>query len=132
MAAAMASHIFANAGLAVEVFSAGVNAIEGQPASRHAVTVMKEGGLCLLSHKAAIVSADLLGDAALVLTMTDSHRTVLLSDYPAAHEKIFTLAGYVDDNINIADPFGGSKEEYSACAAQIRELLTLAAKKFGS
>jgi len=131
MAAAMATQIFAEAGLAAEVLSAGVNAMHNQPASRHAVTVMKEGGLCLLSHRAAIVSGEMLEAAALVLTMTGSHRAVLLSDYPAARGKIFTLAEYVSDDTNVADPFGGSVDVYRNCAAQIRAMLVLVAERLG-
>ena len=131
MAEVMAAQIFAEAGLAVDVSSAGVSAFDGQPASRHAVSVMKDGGLCLLSHKAATVSGDMLEAAGLVLTMTGSHRAVLLSDYPAAAGKIFTLAGYVGDDANVADPFGGSVDEYRGCAAQIRKLLMLVAGKLG-
>ena len=129
MAAAMATQIFAEAGLNVDVISAGVSAMPGQSASCHAVTVMKEGGLCLLSHRAAAVSGDMLSGKALVLTMTSGHRAVLLSDYPSAKDKIFTLAQYVGDCANVVDPFGGSVEEYRNCAAQIRALLILAAKK---
>jgi len=129
MAAAMAVQIFAEAGLIAEVCSAGVNAMNGQPASRHAVKVMGESGLCLLAHKAAIVSDDMLKTAGLVLTMTGSHRAVLLSDYPAIKGKVFTLAEYVGNNQNVADPFGGSEDEYRKCATQIRELLLLTAKR---
>ncbi|MCL2378756.1 MAG: low molecular weight protein arginine phosphatase [Defluviitaleaceae bacterium] len=129
MAAAMAAQIFAEAGLAAEVFSAGVSAIHGQPASRNAVKVMAEGGLCLLSHRAAAISGHILEDAVLVLTMTGSHRAVLLSDYPIMEGKVFTLAEYVGDDINIADPFGGNANEYRECASQIRALLELVAKK---
>jgi len=129
MAAAMATQIFTDAGLAAEVTSAGVSAFNNQPASHHAVKVMGDGGLCLLSHRAALVSAAMLEAATLVLTMTGSHRAVLHSDYPAHKGKTFTLAEYVGNDINIADPFGGSEDEYRACAAQIRSLLALAAKK---
>jgi len=129
MAAAMATQIFAKAGLSAEVFSAGVSAMHGQPASRHAVKVMEDGGLCLLSHRATLVSGDMLDTAVLVLTMTGSHRAILLSDYPATKGKVFTLAEYVGEDLNVADPFGGSEDIYRACAAQIRELLELVAKK---
>jgi len=129
MAAAMATQIFTNAGLAAEVTSAGVSAFNNQPASHHAVKVMGDGGLCLLSHRAALVNAAMLETATLVLTMTGSHRAMLHSDYPATKEKIFTLAGYVGDDMNISDPFGGSEDEYRACATQMRDLLELVAKK---
>ena len=129
MAAAMAGQLFAQAGLTVEIFSAGVNAMLGQPASRHAISVMEESGLCLLSHRAATVSEELLDGATLVLTMTGSHRAILLSDYPSAGDRVYTLAEYVGDTADVADPFGGSVEEYRACAAQIKDMLLRAVEK---
>jgi len=132
MAAAMAAQIFAQSGLTAEVTSAGVSAWASQPASRHAISVMKEGGLCLAAHRAGLVSRELLDGASLILTMTSSHRSVLLSDYPSAKDKIFTLGEYAGQNTDISDPFGGSLEEYRACARQIKALLMLASKKLGN
>jgi len=123
MAAAMATQIFSNAGLKAEVLSAGVSAWASQPASRHAITVMEESGLSLVKHKASIVSNALLEDATLVLAMTGGHRAVLLSDYPGLKGKIYTLGEYVGDSTDVSDPFGGSVEEYRACAAQIKAML---------
>ena len=131
MAATMATQIFADAGLTAEVLSAGVSAWPNQPASRHAISVMEEGGLCLVAHRATAVSESMLEDATLVLTMTSHHRAILLSDYPSANDKIFTLGEYVGSSEDIADPFGGNLEEYRACAAQIKELLLQVAKKLG-
>ena len=129
MAEVMASRIFAEAGLAVRVSSAGVSAYCGQPASRHAVSVMEDCGLCLLSHKAALVTKSMLAAAQFVLTMTGSHREVLVSGYPEAKGKVFTLAEYTGGNGNVADPYGGSVDDYRECAAQIRELLVIATAK---
>ena len=132
MAAAIATQVFADLGREAEVSSAGVSAFKGQPASPHAITVMGESGLCLLSHRASYVCGESLKDAALVLTMTAGHRAVLLHDYPEVSGKVFTLAEYVGDSQDVADPFGGSVEEYRACATQIRNLLELAAKKLAA
>ena len=129
MAAAMAAQIFSEAGLTAEVLSAGISAWPNQPASRHAISVMEEGGLCLLSHRAATTSDAILKEASLVLAMTGSHQAILLSDYPAAKEKIFTLAEYVGQCLDISDPFGGSLEDYRICAGQIKELLVLVVEK---
>ena len=130
MAEAIARSLFTAAGLAAQVSSAGVCAMHNQPASRHAITAMEEGGLCLLSHQAQMVSDEMLNDATLVLTMTKGHKAMLLSDYPLAEDKIFTLAEYAEDSCaDVSDPFGGSLEEYKTCAAQIRALLELALEK---
>jgi len=129
MAAAMAGAVLAEAGLTAEIFSAGTNAYEGQPASRHAISVMEEGGLCLLSHRSALVSDEMLKDANLVLTMTVSHRDVLYSDYPRMRDVIFTLGEYAGNKLDVSDPFGGSQDEYRACAAQIKAMLLRAVEK---
>ena len=132
MAAVMATQLFAEAGLVAEVFSAGLYAINGQPASHNAISVMKESGLCLLSHRAAPVSGSILSEIMLVLTMTWSHREALQLRYPSAQNKIFTLAEFVGDSMNIADPYGGDLEEYRACAAQIKTVLIQVVEKFKS
>ena len=129
MAQALAAQIFADAGLVCEVSSAGVSAWNNQPASRHALEAMKEGGLCLLGHKSALVSREMVEDATVVLTMTRTHRAVLLSDYPSAKEKIFLLSEYVGEGLDVADPFGGDLDVYRACAAQIKALLARVAEK---
>jgi len=123
MAAAMAAQIFAEAGLMAEVLSAGVNAWANQPASRHAITAMKEAGLCLASHKSALVSPDLLEGATIVLTMTHNHRAALVSDYPGVKDCVFTLGEYIGECTDVADPFGGNLADYRACAAQIKAML---------
>jgi len=132
MAAAMAAQIFKNVGLTAEVFSAGVSAWPNQPASRHAVSAMAEGGLCLLNHKSMTVSDAMLNEASLVLAMTRQHRATLLLDYPSAAHKIFTIAGYIDSDMDISDPFGGSLEDYRTCAHQLKGLLVKVAKKLGN
>jgi len=125
MAAALAAQIFSKA----EIVSAGVNAWGNQPASRHAITVMEEDGLCLLKHRATLVSDEIIKSAKLVLTMTETHKMILLSDYPGEKTKIFNLGEYAGENVDISDPFGGSLEEYRACAAQIKALLVKAARR---
>jgi len=123
MAAAMAADIFTKAGLTADVLSAGVNAWANQPASRHALSVMEECGLSLAAHQACLISDNLIQDATLILSMTGTHRAILLSDYPKAKSKIYTLCEYAGQGKDISDPFGGSLEEYRTCAHEIRALL---------
>ena len=131
MAAAMAAEIFTKAGLVAEILSAGVSAWPNQPASHHAISAMEEDGLCLVTHKSTLVSDTLLTEASLVLTMTDHHKTVLLSDHPSAKDKIYTLGEYAGEDTDISDPYGGSLEEYRACASQIRKMLLCIVEKLG-
>jgi len=129
MAEAMAIDIFNKANLSAEVLSAGVNAWANQPASRHALSAMEECGLSLATHRACLVSKKLIQDATLILSMTSSHRAILISDYPKAKNKIFTLCEYAGSGKDISDPFGGSLDEYRNCANEIRGLLIQIAEK---
>jgi len=132
MAAVLATDIFAKAGLVAQVLSAGVSAWANQPASRHALSVMEEDGLSLTSHKACMVSDELVKNATVILSMTGTHRAILHSDYPKAKDKIFTLCEYAGHGKDISDPFGGSLEEYRACASEIKVLLQIVATKIAA
>ena len=56
-------------------------------------------------------------------------KKVLLRQFPEMSDKIVTLGEWAGTNEDVADPFGGTQEEYDACAAQIKELLTKALAK---
>ena len=128
MAEAMARHLLQENGVDIEVYSAGVGAFGGQPASHNALAAMQEEGLDISAHKSQPTSPTLLGDAALVLTMTAGHLAMVNSICNNANA--FTLMDYAkntDDDIH--DPFGGDLETYRATAAQIKELLLLCMDK---
>lgn len=113
----------------MEVTSAGVGAVSGLPASIGAVDAMNSRGLNIDHHRSRSLSAYLLADADLVLTMGQSHKQVILSALPELSDKVFTLSEYVGEQGDIADPFGGDFEEYAACADQIEALLDKLAAK---
>lgn len=113
----------------VEAFSAGLGAISGLPASIGALDEMAARGLNLDHHRSRALTSYLLADADLVLCMSKSHRDVILSALPELRDKVFTLAEYVGEDADIADPFGGDAATYAACADQIAALLDKLAAK---
>jgi len=117
----------------VRVISAGVSASCGDPASRHAVTAMKELGLDVSLHRASAVSAKALNDADLVLTMTMTLKDELLQDFPAIKWKAKTLtefAGLTEElGCDIKDPFGCPLEVYQASADEIGRAVKIVAEK---
>ena len=62
----------------IDVFSAGISAGESDPAAREAVQIMRETGLDLSQHLSQQVTAPMLDESTIVLTMTERHRHVLL------------------------------------------------------
>ncbi len=122
----MAEALFRNkaADRTMEIRSAGVAAYNGQPASPHAQQVLTERGIAH-QHQARRLDEELIGWADLILTMTRSHKDMILHYFPATADKVFTLREYVgvEGMGDIADPFGGTVEEYRRCAEEIDESL---------
>jgi protein-tyrosine-phosphatase len=116
MAQVLANAIFLEQGLLLEAISCGVFAMEDMPASAYAADVVyAEYGLDLSGHKSKPVQAQDVEQAAVVIAMTNSHKTHLLGAYPQFSHKISLL---FDGDIN--DPFGGNLEIYKKCAMQIK------------
>jgi len=108
----------------IEIRSAGVAAYDGQSASAQARQVMQERGIDHL-HQARRLNGELIGWADLILTMTNGHKQMILQGFPATADKVYTLREYVgvEGMVDIADPFGGTVEDYRKCAEEIEESL---------
>lgn len=108
----------------IQVGSAGLIALPGNPASFNAVRVAKENSFSLEEHSARPVTAELVADADLVLVMEHRQRQKLLSRHPEASDKIlllrhFALYGSRDRAIN--DPYGRNLDAYRFCFQDIKE-----------
>jgi protein-tyrosine phosphatase len=114
MMSALLRQALARHGVAAEVVSAGVAAAPGQPASAHAVAVLAEQGLDLGSHRASPVDERVLG-ADLLLCMSGRHALALIQG-GAPVDRVHILA---EKSGGIADPWGGSRNDYEVCAAQL-------------
>ncbi len=106
------------------VVSAGTGAINGQPPSPNAVKAMRLSGIDISGHRSQMVNARLVEEATLILGLTRGHVDNLLYLYPQASTKTFTL-GHFDTRLrpkdqDIADPIGGSLDEYLSCRDQIK------------
>jgi len=114
----------------VEVDSAGTGAFPGLPAAPQAVLALKNKNLDLSGHRAKALTADLVDEADLILTMTERHKEELVRAYPRAQGKTFLLYEYAGlGPKDIPDPAGKSLAEYEACAAELESVLTSLADK---
>ena len=107
MAAALFSHM---TGVAAE--SAGLCAAEGQPAAAHMKALAPAYHVNLDTHRSSPASIEMLQQADAVVCLSSAHAMQLSALLPI--EKIRILGG------GIADPFGGSLEDYRACAEQMQ------------
>jgi protein-tyrosine-phosphatase len=114
--------------------SAGIAACDGDYASYEAADVMKsEWGIDISSHRARCLTENIMNEAYLVLAMTRQHKAVMVSSFPQAKSKIFTLMEYAygknsgakaqdyDYTLDIPDPYGMSRQVYLKCARQIKD-----------
>lgn len=105
--------------------SAGLSVWGDSPASEQAIAVMRKQGIDLSAHRSRSLSPELVRAADIVMTMTDSHKRILLSLVPEAKRKVFTLLEFSEGSPgDVADPFGASEEVYQLCADEICRCLT--------
>jgi protein-tyrosine-phosphatase len=99
----------------VEVESAGTGAWEGAPASEGSYLVSLERGVDLSSHRARMVTRDLVKQADLILAMSRPHLARLreLAGADRAH-LLGEYAGHQGPEAEIDDPFGGDLEDFRA------------------
>lgn len=112
--------------------SAGTLAWPGEKATNQAVEALAMQGIELSHHRATLLTPELVKEADLVLTMTESHRRQILSLLPDAEGKVFTLGGYAGVPGDISDPYGSSVENYCRCAGELKALIGRALKKLNN
>jgi protein-tyrosine-phosphatase len=109
---------------AMQVGSAGLVALPGNPASFNAIRVAQENSVDLKKHKARLVTQELIESADLILVMEPQHRQQLLHRYPEASAKTLLFrhfARYGSRERGINDPYGLNLEAYRFCFADIKE-----------
>jgi protein-tyrosine-phosphatase len=110
----------------IVVSSAGLSAIPGEPATPEAVQALAEQGIALEEHRARLLSADLVREADLLLTMTGGHRAQCRRQFPDAADKVFTLGEFAGEaTTDVPDPFGLPLEIYRQTAAELERLVRL-------
>jgi protein-tyrosine-phosphatase len=110
----------------VEVRSAGTGAWPGSPASGGALRTAASFGLDLSGHRSARLSADLVGWADLILTMSWSHAEAASSLGGAERTALLTAfaeGGTGTAGPGIPDPFGGEDHRYQETFLVIRGLV---------
>ncbi len=109
-----------------DIGSAGTGAIAGLPASENSVVVCGEEGIDISSLRSRPLSRDLVEESDLILTMEEHHLDAARRLAPEQADRIHLLARYAADDdtapvAGVADPIGGSLEDYRVAFVQIRE-----------
>jgi len=110
----------------IQVWSAGISAGSGYPASLNAIAVMAERGIDITSHQSQPITGPLISESDLILVMEEYHRDDILNFFPAEAGKVHLLKEYDIDTVSlmdIQDPMGGAIAAYRFCAEEIKRCL---------
>ncbi len=111
----------------IEVFSAGVHAVRGQPPSLYAVQVCAEEGADISDLRSQPLTAALVDRATHIFAMTGAHLETIQTVFPQGAEKSFLLREFEEPGTtvwrDVPDPIGLGREVYEDCARIINNAL---------
>src|SRR5438309_5230907 len=111
----------------IEVASAGVHAVRGQPPSLYATKVCEDQGVDISQLRSQPLTATLIDRATHIFAMTGAHLETIQMLFPHGAEKSFLLRGFEEPNTtvwrDVPDPIGLGREVYEDCARTIKNAL---------
>src|SRR5256714_2627046 len=111
----------------IEVVSAGVHAVRGQPPSLYAVQVCAEEGTDISGLRSQPLTATLVDQATHIFAMTGAHLETIQTVFPQTAEKTFLLREFEEPGTTVcrelSDPIGLCREVYEHCARIIKKKL---------
>ncbi len=111
----------------IEVASAGVHAVSGQPPSLYAVQVCEEEGVDISGLRSQPLTATLVDRATHIFAMTGAHLETIQMLFPDGAEKSFLLREFEEPDTtvwrDVPDPIGLGRDVYEVCARTIKNAL---------
>jgi protein-tyrosine phosphatase len=102
----------------IRIASAGLHALPGNPAHPCAVAASSELGLPLTSHRAQLLTGDMVSRADAIFAMDFQNKAELLALYPQSAAKIHMLSAYAEGAERyreISDPYFGDLDTTRHC-----------------
>ncbi|GAB4278480.1 MAG: low molecular weight protein arginine phosphatase [Opitutales bacterium] len=128
----MAAALFKHALLAqkeplcsIEVESAGVSALTGEPVSNNAARALEEVGLDISDHRSYQLTYQLLRRSFAVFCMTESHRVLIEMSFDNPPKHLYLMRELIPNTqeLTIPDPFGLNINAYRACRDSMVEAI---------
>ena len=111
--------------LPIKVISAGTHAINGYPASEHAIEVSAQHGIDISSHRSSQLTEEIVNSSDLILTMEKRHTQSIRENWPQIN-CVYELKDFGHNNeknstdIEIIDPIGMTLDDYLDVFNQIK------------
>ncbi|MGM0437288.1 MAG: ribose 5-phosphate isomerase B [Bacillota bacterium] len=108
-----------------KIKSAGISAWPGGKISSETLKVLKDEEINAVNHEVTQVNKELLVEADIILTMTETHKKHLKNMEGVSAKKLFTLKELIeeDEDLDILDPYGQSLEVYKKTKDEIKKYL---------
>jgi protein-tyrosine phosphatase len=106
-----------------QVKSAGTWAVNNLQSSENAQIVLESMGMDLSKHLSNNVSDIDLEKFDLILTMERNHKEAIQVEFPGVSDRTYTLSEMVGSAFDIADPFGGTIDDYKKTALFLEDLI---------
>ena len=111
----------------IEVASAGVHAVRGQPPSLYAVQVCQQEEVDISGFRSQPLTNELVERATHVFAMTGAHLETIHLLFPHGVEKTYLLREFEEPGTtvwrDVPDPIGLGREVYEECARTIKNAL---------
>src|SRR5512132_47023 len=111
----------------IEVASAGVHAVRGQPPSLYAVEVCADEGTNISALRSQPLTGALVDQATHIFAMTGAHLETIQTLFPQSAEKTFLFREFEEPGTtvwrDVPDPIGLGREVYEDCARIISHAL---------
>src|SRR5438045_9097614 len=111
----------------IDVVSAGVHAVRGQPPSLYAVQVCAEDGTDISDVRSQPLTATLVDRTTHIFAMTGAHLETIQTLFPHGAEKSFLLREFEEPGTtvwrDVPDPIGLGREVYEHCSRIINNAL---------
>lgn len=112
-----------NENLNVRASSAGIYVLPCSKVSKNSVDALSVENIDISKHQPKQLDFQLISDADLVLTMSSSHKSAIINEFPDLKNKVYTIAEFVGEKSDISDPFGGDLNLYKSCMIDIKSLI---------
>ena len=111
----------------IEVASAGVHAVRGQPPSLYAVQVCETSGVDISNLRSQPLTNSLVERATHIFAMTGAHLETIQLLFPQGADKAYLLREFEEPGTtvwrDVPDPIGLGRDVYEVCARTIKNAL---------
>lgn len=114
------------AGVDIEVGSAGIGAMEDMVPSRHSITAMGEEGIDISHQRSRMLTPAMMESYTHIFGLGTGHIDAIRNYFPEEQEKTFVLREFIAEkkfDLEVPDPIGGDLDEYRITRNLIKEAM---------